>query len=68
MGFTLMKDAVSRALVTRLAPGGMAFRLGVRTGASSELGRSVGPLCLSHVHESQLCHNIGGKWCDVDLR
>ncbi|CAB1104456.1 unnamed protein product [Ectocarpus sp. CCAP 1310/34] len=32
MGFTLMKDAVSRALVTRLAPGGMAFRLGVRTG------------------------------------
>lgn len=33
MGFTLMKDAVSRALVTRLAPGGMAFRLGVRTGA-----------------------------------
>lgn len=35
MGFTLMKDAVSRALVTRLAPGGMAFRLGVRTGAVS---------------------------------
>lgn len=34
MGFTLMKDAVSRALVTRLAPGGTAFRLGVRTGAS----------------------------------
>ncbi|CAM9589136.1 unnamed protein product, partial [Scytosiphon promiscuus] len=32
MGFTLMKDAVSRALVTRLAPGGMAFRLGVKTG------------------------------------
>eukprot|EP00904_Undaria_pinnatifida_P004192 jgi/Undpi1/13774/HiC_scaffold_9.g03425.m1 len=32
MGFTLMKDAVSRALVTRLAPGGTAFRLGVRTG------------------------------------
>lgn len=29
-----MKDGVSRALVTRLAPGGMAFRLGVRTGAS----------------------------------
>lgn len=32
MGFTLMKDALSRALVTRLAPGGAAFRLGVRTG------------------------------------
>lgn len=32
MGFTLMKDGVSRALVTRLAPGGTAFRLGVRTG------------------------------------
>ena len=32
MGFTLMKDGVSRALVTRLAPGGVAFRLGVRTG------------------------------------
>lgn len=32
MGFTLMKDGLSRAMVTRLAPGGMAFRLGVRTG------------------------------------